>query len=145
MGRVGSGAYDELAQVYPNRVMGIEHDAQRVDVQREQGRHVLHGDADDTDFWNKLKAGNTIELVVLAMPNHGSNIYAAQQIRNLSIKCKVVAIAKFPAEVQELEALDVPAFNMYSEAGSSLARHALLYATRNPVRSPDINAPATPA
>jgi len=37
----------------------------------------------------------------------------------------VVAIAKFAEEVHELEALGVPSFNMYSEAGSGLARHAL--------------------
>ena len=125
MGRVGSGAYDELSSLYGEHILGIEHDAQRVDSQRAAGRNVLLGDADDTDFWSKLKAGDTIELVVLAMPNHGSNVYAAQQIRNLAIACEVVAIAKYPKEVEELAALKVPAFNMYSEAGGALARHAL--------------------
>ncbi len=125
MGRVGSGAYDELSRLYGEHILGIEHDAQRVDSQRAAGRNVLLGDADDTDFWNKLKAGDTIELVVLAMPNHGSNVYAAQQIRNLAIVCEVVAIAKYAKEVEELAALKVPAFNMYSEAGGALARHAL--------------------
>lgn len=125
MGRVGTGAYDELSSKYDDRVLGIEHDAQRVDAQRAEGRHVLLGDAVDTDFWNKLKAGDKIELVVLAMPSHGSNVYAAQQIRNLGISCKVVAIAKYSGEVDELDALKVPAFNMYSEAGTALARHAM--------------------
>lgn len=144
MGRVGSGAYDELAQAYEDKIMGIEHDVQRVDAQRAQGRRVMLGDADDTDFWSKLKTGDTIDLVVLAMPNHGSNVYAAQQIRNLAIDCKVVAVAKFPSEVEELEALDVPAFNMYSEAGSSLARHALAHAQPAPAHDGAIGS-ATPA
>jgi phosphoribulokinase len=37
----------------------------------------------------------------------------------------VVAVAHFAKEVEELALLKVPAFNMYSEAGSGLARHAL--------------------
>jgi hypothetical protein len=85
----------------------------------------VHGDATDSDFWSKLKTGTTLELIVLAMPNHRSNIYAAQQIVASDLSCKVVAIAKFASEVDELAALDVPSFNIYSEAGSSLARHAL--------------------
>jgi Trk K+ transport system NAD-binding subunit len=126
MGRVGTGAYDDLAPRFEHQVLGIEHDAERVDVLRESGRKVLQGDATDTDFWNKLKAGRHIEMIVLAMPSHGSNVYAARQIRALGVQCTVVAIAKFPEEVAELEELHVPAFNMYSEAGSGLARQAVL-------------------
>ncbi len=126
MGRVGSGAYDDLGPQFNDKILGIEHDAERVDDLRSSGRRVLLGDATDTDFWNKLKAGNHMELVVLAMPSHGSNVYAAKQIRNLGVQCTVVAVAKFPEEVQELAALNVPAFNMYSEAGSGLARQALI-------------------
>jgi hypothetical protein len=37
----------------------------------------------------------------------------------------VLAIAKFDEEVQALAELNVTAFNMYSKAGSGLARHAL--------------------
>jgi hypothetical protein len=85
----------------------------------------VQGDATDSDFWSKLKAGTTLELIVLAMPNHRSNIYAAQQIAASGLVCKVVAIAKYSSEVHELNALGVPSFNIYSEAGSSLASHAL--------------------
>ncbi len=125
MGRVGTGAYDDLAPRFEHRVLGIEHDAERVDLLRESGRKALQGDATDTDFWNKLKAGRHIEMIVLAMPSHGSNVYAARQIRALGVQCTVVAVAKFPEEVAELEELHVPAFNMYSEAGSGLARQAV--------------------
>lgn len=131
MGRVGSGAYDDLAPVFNDKILGVEHSAERLDALRGAGRRVLLGDATDTDFWSKLKAGKCIELVVLAMPSHGSNLYAARQIRNLGVKCTVVAVAKFPEEVEELSGLDVPAFNMYSEAGSGLARQALDAHDRN--------------
>jgi predicted Kef-type K+ transport protein len=135
MGRVGSGAYDDLAPVFDDKILGIEHSAERVDTLRGGGRRVLLGDATDTDFWSKLKAGNHIELVVLAMPSHGSNIYAARQIRNLGVQCTVVAVAKFPEEVEELAGLNVPAFNMYSEAGSGLARQALVALAKQSVNS----------
>jgi predicted Kef-type K+ transport protein len=125
MGRVGTGAYDDLAPKFDHRVLGIEHDPERAEMLRDSGRVVLQGDATDTDFWSKLKAGKHIELIVLAMPSHGSNVYAARQIRALAVDCTVVAIAKFLEEVDELAGLGIPAFNMYSEAGSGLARQAL--------------------
>jgi Trk K+ transport system NAD-binding subunit len=125
MGRVGSGAYDELEAVWPGQVLGIEHNAEKADFERAAGRNVKVGDATDTDFWNTIKVSNTKDLIVLAMPSHHSNVYAAHQIRNAGLTCQVVAIAKFGEEVEELKALDVPSFNMYSEAGLGLARHAL--------------------
>lgn len=125
MGRVGSGAYDELETVWPGQVLGIEHNAAKADLERAAGRNVKVGDATDTDFWNTIKASNSKELIVLAMPSHHSNVYAAQQIRNAGLDCEVVAIAKFGEEVGELDELNVPSFNMYSEAGLGLARHAL--------------------
>ncbi len=125
MGRVGSGVYDELVRRWPNQVLGIEHIAEKVDRLRAQGRHVKVGDATDTDFWNAIKAATPKALIVLAMPSHHSNLYAAQQIRQAGLTCRVVAIAKFDEEVRELGTLGVPAFNMYAEAGSGLARHAL--------------------
>jgi predicted Kef-type K+ transport protein len=125
MGRVGSGAYDELERLWPGRVLGIEHNAEKADHERALGRNVKVGDATDTDFWNTIKAGHSKDLIVLAMPSHHSNVYAAQQIRNAGLNGQVVAIAKFSEEVEELNELNVPSFNMYSEAGLGLARHAL--------------------
>ena len=125
MGRVGSGAYDTLEPLWPGRVLGVEHIEEKVQEHRAAGRKVLMADANDTDFWSTIKSSDPKTLVVLAMPSHNSNVYAAEQIRHAGLSCKVVAIAKFEQEVQELAAMDVPAFNMYSEAGSGLARHAL--------------------
>jgi hypothetical protein len=106
-------------------VLGIEHNAEKADLERAAGRNVKVGDATDTDFWNTIKVANSKDLIVLAMPSHHSNVYAAQQIRNAGLNCQVVAIAKFGEEVKELNELNVPSFNMYSEAGLGLARHAL--------------------
>lgn len=125
MGRVGTGAYDELNAVWAGRVLGIEHIAEKVDFERTAGRNVKLGDATDTDFWNTIKAAASKDLIVLAMPSHHSNVFAAQQIRKAGLNCQVVAIAMFSEDVEELDELNVPSFNLYSEAGLGLARHAL--------------------
>ena len=125
MGRVGSGAYDALEPLWPGRVVGVEHIEDKAAELRAAGRKVLVADATDTDFWSAVKQGAPKTLIVLAMPSHHSNVYAAEQIRHAGLACQVVAIAKFEQEVRELAALGVPAFNMYSEAGGGLARHAL--------------------
>jgi len=126
MGRIGSGAYDELKPRYGNEICGVEHVPERVDSNRAKGRNVVLGDASDTEFWLKLKKDIDLELVILAMPNHQGNVYAVHQLRNLGFNCLVAAIAKYPEEVQELSELGIcTAYDMYEQAGSGLARQAL--------------------
>lgn len=126
MGRIGTGAYDALQKIFGSQICGVEHAPERVDFNRAQGRDVILGDACDTEFWQKLRKDIRLELVILAMPNHQGNMYAARQLRNLGFKCQVAAIARFPEEVEELSAIGVcTAYNMYEQAGAGLARTAL--------------------
>lgn len=126
MGRIGTGAYDELQKKFGRDVCGIEHAPERVDFNREQGRKVIIGDACDTEFWMKLKKDLRLELVILAMPNHQGNMFAARQIRNLNLRSQVAAIARFPEEAEELSRIGVcTAYNMYEQAGAGLARKAM--------------------
>ncbi|MBU2430324.1 MAG: NAD-binding protein, partial [Proteobacteria bacterium] len=126
MGRIGTGAYDTLKESWGTDICGVEHAPDRVDFNRSQGRNVVLGDACDTEFWLKLKKDINLELVVLAMPNHHGNVYAARQIRNMGIKCQVVAIARFPEEVDELSQIGMcTAFNMYEQAGAGLTQAAM--------------------
>jgi predicted Kef-type K+ transport protein len=126
MGRIGSGAYDELQKIYGRDICGVEHAPERVDFNRGQGRNVMLGDVCDTEFWLKLQKDIKLELVILAMPNHHGNIYAAHQLRNFPFDCQVAAIARYPEEVEELSALGVcTAYNMYEQAGAGLVRTAL--------------------
>jgi predicted Kef-type K+ transport protein len=126
MGRIGSGAYDELQKIYGVEICGVEHAPERVDFNRGLGRNVILGDACDTEFWLKLRKDIHLELVILAMPNHQGNMYAAHQLRNFGFDCQVAAIARFPEEVEELSTLGVcTAYNMYEQAGAGLVRTAL--------------------
>ena len=126
MGRIGSGAYDELREVYGDAICGVEHAPERVDWNRSQGRNIVLGDAGNTEFWLKLKKDIDLELIVLAMPNHQGNVFAVHQLRNLGFDCMVAAIAKYPEEVEDLSKLGVcTAYDMYEQAGAGLARQAL--------------------
>ena len=44
---------------------------------------------------------------------------------SIGLNCKVVAIAKHETEVEELNKMGVPSFNLYLEAGEGLGREAL--------------------
>ena len=123
MGRIGTGAYDELQKIYGKSICGVEHAPERVDYNRKLGRKVILGDACDTEFWLKLRKDIDLELVILAMPNHQGNMYAAKQLRNFQFNCQVSAIARFPEEVEELSAIGVcAAYNLYDQAGAGLVR-----------------------
>ncbi|MCE0556914.1 MULTISPECIES: cation:proton antiporter family protein [unclassified Motilimonas] len=124
MGRIGTGAYDELKEVFGDTVLGIDNSHEKTIKHRELGRRVITGDAMDSDFWNKLEITDQINLILLAMPDHNGNHYAAIQLRNRNCSMKIAAIARFAEDIEELKGLGVNAvFNMYDEAGAGFARH----------------------
>ena len=125
MGRVGVGAYDEIKGTYGDSVIGIEHDPEKVRTLLKSGRKVLCSDADDYDFWLNLKRKKNLKIIVLAMPEHQSNLAAAQQINHIELLCEVSAIVRFEEEEKELSKFGVTVFNIYSEAGAGLVKHSL--------------------
>jgi len=54
MGRVGTGAYDEMHKVFGKAVIGVDFDPIKVSKQRSTGRNVWHGDPSDADFWDRI-------------------------------------------------------------------------------------------
>ncbi len=126
MGRVGTGAYKILERARPKKVLGIELSDERASELRDSGFNVEVADATDTDFWNMVHQSKTVEeMILLAMPNHMSNVYAAERIQASKLDCKIVAIAKHETEVDELSKMGIPSFNLYREAGEGLASEAL--------------------
>ena len=125
MGRIGAGAYDALKITYGEKVMGVDYNHQTTLEHREIGRRVITGDALDSDFWNKLQLTDNIKLILLAMPDHNGNRYAAEQLNNINgYNFKVAALAHYKADEKELNELGIDlVFNMYEEAGAGFARH----------------------
>ncbi|OOE93759.1 potassium transporter Kef [Salinivibrio sp. AR647] len=124
MGRIGTGAYDELATTHQQPIVGIDTREESVAHHQQEGRQVIMGDATDPDFWSRAVSNGNVSLILLAMPNSQANTLALEQIRQTPFKGKVAAIAKYQDELEQLKALGVDeAFNIYQEAGSGFARH----------------------
>lgn len=125
MGRVGSGAYDELLAKQVGGVLGVDRRAEVVQAHTEEGRNAIRGDALDSDFWERVCLHPGIELAVLAMNDHGANVRAIRRIRSFLPDISIAAVASHRDEVAELEALGVDvARNLYEEAGQGLADDA---------------------
>ena len=126
MGRVGAGAYDEMRARHGEVVLGIDCDSQEVEKHREAGREVILDDATDPDFWERVRsiADGRGRVVMLTMPVHAANLYAAQRLADWDFPGIVAATARFPDEVRELEEAGAQAaFDLYAEAGSGFADH----------------------
>ncbi len=106
MGRVGTGAYDAMRERYGDIVIGIDYDAVTVREHQAAGRNVIHGDATDPDFWERAKERRRgkVRLVMLAMPRHTANMYAAKEISARSRPdLFVAATAQFRDEIEALK------------------------------------------
>jgi glutathione-regulated potassium-efflux system ancillary protein KefC len=123
MGRVGTGAYEYLHRRYGSVVVGIDSNLEKVEQHQKAGRNVIHGDATDSDFWVKVHAApNHLRAVLLAMPEHRSNMIAVHQVIRSDFNGYISALAKFPDHAHLLKAAGVDAvFNMYAEAGAGFA------------------------
>ncbi len=124
MGRIGSGAYDELRQRYGKVSLGVEVREETAQLHRDEGRNVIAGDATDPDFWERILDTANVKLVLLAMPHHQGNQIALEQLKSRNFKGQIAAIAEYPDQMDGLLAEGVDAaFNIYREAGSGFARH----------------------
>ena len=126
MGRIGTSAFDEIAAHYPGMVIGVDTDPLAVARLREDGKEVVWGNPGDPDFWDRVEQAHTVELVMLTPPTLSTTLAVIKQLKGSGYDGKVAAIARYPDEVQLLESAGVDAvFNIYSEAGSGFAAHAM--------------------
>ena len=125
MGRLGTYAYDALAERYGGVVIGIDFDHATVKRHQATGRNVIFGDPTDPDFWARTPPDRQLRLTLLAMPKHTANLSAARQVRAKGFTQRVAATALFDDEIPDLEKAGVDAaFNLYNEAGLGFAAHA---------------------
>ncbi len=122
MGRVGRSTYEQLTEVYGLSVIGVEHDTARATPLREAGFDVVLADATDADFWLRVNRGGDVRIAVLAMPFHGSNLAALEELRRTGFTGRVAAIAQYDDDAHELRehGADV-VFHLYGSAGTALA------------------------
>jgi len=123
MGRLGSAAYDAFAETYPGRVIGVDLDEENIKKHQEAGRSVVMADGTNPDLWSRVSGlPQHLKWAVLCLPNHRSNIAAAQRLLEYDAKCRIAATTKFPDEVEELRKNGAEfVFNIYAEAGVGFA------------------------
>ena len=123
MGRIGTGAYDAMIERHRSIVIGIDSDVAIVDEHKRKGRNVVVGNASDSDFWQKLQP-EKVQIVMLAMPHHDGNIFAARQLSAGSFNGLITATVRFPDEIELLKKEGVhTVYDFYTEAGTGFAEH----------------------
>lgn len=126
MGRVGTGAYDELVARGAGPVVGVDRKEESVAAHRSEGRSMVRGDALDRDFWDRVRFHPDVELVVVSMNNHAANVECVRRVREFIPATRIAAIATYPDQVAELRDAGVDvARNLYEEAGQALAGDAV--------------------
>ena len=127
MGRVGRGVYESLKDQGIDDVWGIEVDKKRMQYLIDEGiDNVVHGDADDCEFWEAqgIKDSNT-KLVMLATPNVDEIVNIIQQLRLVGYEGRIAAVAQHDDERELLlkQGADV-AFNYFQEVGHGFAEES---------------------
>jgi predicted Kef-type K+ transport protein len=124
MGRVGTGAYDELTSRHGSICMGVEMREETADHHQRHNRNVITGDATDSDFWERILDTGKVQMVLLAMPHNKGNQIALDQLRSRNYQGKIAAIAEYQDQVDGFIEQGVDAaFDIYREAGSGFAKH----------------------
>jgi hypothetical protein len=125
MGGVGTSAYDEMRNRYGDVVIGLDFSAETVKQHRKLGRNVVYGDAQDSDFWERVEPSKTrIELVMLALPDPKTSIFAIRQMHQRGYRGQVTASVHYEDEINILKEEGInAAYSLYEAAGVGFADH----------------------
>ena len=124
MGGVGTGTFMAMEQYYPGAVVGVDVDPMTCRMHEIQGRHVINGDPTDADFWDRMQADHTLELVLLTLPMSATSLAVIRQLRMASFDGRIAATARFPDQEDRLLAAGATmVFNTFTEAGAGFAAH----------------------
>ncbi len=125
MGRVGRSSYDVLHAQLNDKVWGVESDIDKVRSHRDEGRHIILGDAEDADFWETRELWH-IKLIMLAMPSVTDISDITKLLKLSDYKGRIAAIARYEDEREMLLEIGVDnVFNYYVEAGTGFAEESL--------------------
>ena len=92
MGGIGTSAYDEMMRRHGKVIIGVDFCEEDVEHHRKMGRNVLYGDAADSDFWERFEpVRGSVSLVMLALPDLSSNIFAIRQMNQRGFQGRIMA------------------------------------------------------
>lgn len=126
MGRVGAAAYRQLHERHGLVVVGVESSPGRVHRLAAQDVHVVQADAADGEFWERVVNASTVRVAVLAIPFHGTNRVALNQLNRSGFTGRVAAVARWDDDAHDLRELGADAvLQIYDGAGTELADRAV--------------------
>jgi hypothetical protein len=125
MGGVGTAAYDEMQRRYGDVVTGIDFCPDTVLRHQQQGRNVVHGDAYDSDFWDRVDPERSrIQLIMLTLPDPKISMFAIRQLHRKGYENQIAASVRYDDEVGVLQEAGIDAaYSLYQEAGMGFANH----------------------
>ncbi len=123
MGRIGTGAYDEIQQRMGDIVIGVDRNSGCVARHKAAGRRVALGDPTDRDFMERTRPEDIrVRVNLLTMRNHSEKLAAVRCLRAVGYTGSIAATASYTDELEELQAAGVDAaFDLLAEAGTGLA------------------------
>lgn len=124
MGRTGSEVYRVMEQKFGKKVLGVDSSLYNVEEHKSQGLNVIQGDVMDLNFWQRINMTEDHPLIILATPNHATNMHVIEQLDEIHCSIKVAALSRYDDEMLELQEAGVDVvFNLYEEAGFGFADH----------------------
>lgn len=125
MGGVGTSAFDEMRRRYGDVVIGLDFCAETVEQHQKLGRNVVYGDAEDSDFWERVEpAKSRVDLVMLALPDPKASIFAIRQMAQRGYQGQITASVRYEDEIPILKEVGInAAYSLYEEAGVGFADH----------------------
>jgi len=125
MGRVGTSSYDAMRQRYGEILMGVDFSLDGGKAHLAAGRYVVYGDAEDSDFWERVSPSESrVQMVMLAIPGVDAAVFAIRQMRERGYQGRIAASVRYEDEIPVLQKEGVHAtYSLYEEAGAGFADH----------------------
>lgn len=126
LGSIGLPAYYHLKASFPDDVIGVDYNADKVKTLKAEGCNVVWGDSTDRDFWDESN-WDKVDVVVLAMSDYASNFNSMKQINKMKERqFKIAAICHYDDEKEIFEKLNVDYIYDYkTSVGEDFAQHAM--------------------
>ncbi|GAB3106112.1 cation:proton antiporter [Janibacter alkaliphilus] len=125
IGRVGTGAAHQLADVHHLRTLGVEQSRDKLAPITRGGIQVIEADGTDTGLVDAIVESPTIRLVVLALPAHQACLDITHLLHEHGYTGVIAAAARYEDHARQLRAAGVDVvLQVYAGAGAQLADEA---------------------
>jgi hypothetical protein len=124
MGRTGTAVFDVMKNKYDFNLLGIDQSLDSVAKHLSAQRNVIHGEADDIEFWQRIQPSSKLRMIIMATSKHATHMEIIKQIEKNHNNITFAALSRYEDEMEELKQAGVQiVFNLYTEAGAGYAEH----------------------